>query len=91
MKTVKHAVFAALLLCVVAIPALAQRERAQIAEQYKWNLTEIYPTDEAWREAKTKLIAEIPAIAQYKGKLGTSASALADALENYAHGGSDEV
>ena len=33
-----------------------ERDRNKIAEQYKWNLTDIYPSDEAWKEAKQKLI-----------------------------------
>jgi oligoendopeptidase F len=57
------------------------RERSQIPDQYKWNLADIYPTTEAWRAAKTKLQAEVPQLGQFKGRLGTSAATLADALD----------
>ncbi len=58
-----------------------QRERSQIPDKYKWDLTQIYPSDQAWRAAKDALVAELPGIAAYKGTLGSSAQKLADALE----------
>ena len=33
---------------------------------------DIYPSDEAWRAAKDKLVAEMPKIAAFKGTLGGS-------------------
>jgi oligoendopeptidase F len=57
------------------------RERKDIPEKYKWNLADIYPDVAAWRAAKDKLAAEIPKLASYEGKLGSSPQALADALE----------
>ena len=58
-----------------------QRERGAIPDRYKWNLAEIYPSEEAWRAAKDKLVAELPAIRPFKGVLGSSPQKLADALE----------
>ena len=58
-----------------------ERERAQIPEQYKWNLADIYPSETAWRSAKDRIQAELPKLKQYQGKLSASASGLADALE----------
>jgi len=58
-----------------------ERDRVKIPEKYKWNLAEIYPTEDAWRAAKEKLARELPQMKQYQGKLGSSASTLADALE----------
>ena len=43
--------------------------------------THIYPSDEAWRAAKDKLVAEFPKLKAFKGTLGSSAARLADALE----------
>jgi oligoendopeptidase F len=77
----------ALALAVVfslAGPALSgaqQRERASIPDRYKWDLSQIFPNDQAWRAAKDKLTGELPAIRAFKGALGTSAQKLADALE----------
>jgi oligoendopeptidase F len=59
----------------------AQQERSAIPEKYKWDLSQIYPDDQAWRAAKDKLVAEIPAIRPFKGTLGSSPQRLADALE----------
>jgi oligoendopeptidase F len=58
-----------------------QQERAKIPEKYRWDLSQIYPNDEAWRVAKDKLLAEIPAVGAFKGTLGSSPKKLADALE----------
>lgn len=61
-----------------------ERDRAQTADQYKWNLADIYPTDAAWRTAKDRVAAAVPQIRQFQGKLATSAATLADALDKQA-------
>jgi oligoendopeptidase F len=71
-----------LLLVSTAGTATAQeRDRTKIADQYKWNLAEIYPNDGAWRAGKDKLAADLPQLGQFKGRLASSPSALADALD----------
>jgi len=67
-------------LCIVPVSA-QERERSQVPEQFKWNLADIYPTDAAWRAAKEKIAADIPKLKQYRGRLGTGAATLAEALE----------
>jgi oligoendopeptidase F len=62
-----------------------QPERSKIADQYKWDLTPIFPSDEAWRTAKEKLSAEILTMRQFHGTLATSPQRLADALETKGH------
>ena len=52
-----------------------------MSDQYKWNLADVYPSDAAWRASRDKFKDESAQIAQYKGKLTSSASTLADALE----------
>jgi oligoendopeptidase F len=62
--------------------SLAQeRDRNKIADQYKWNLTDIYPSDGAWKEAKQKLIEQLPAIEKYQGTLGSSTQQLLGCLD----------
>ena len=62
--------------------AIAQeRDRARIADKYKWNLADIYPSEAAWRTAKDKLAGDLPQLRQYQGKLASSAATLADALD----------
>ncbi len=61
--------------------AAQQQERSAVPEQYRWDLSAIYPDEQAWRAAKEKLVAQIPSIAAFKGTLSTSGQKLADALE----------
>ena len=58
-----------------------ERNRTKIPDQYKWDLTAIYPSDQAWRAAKEKLASELPKLRQFQGKLASSAATLADALD----------
>ena len=72
------------LLLVVASTLLAQvseRDRSKTPDEYKWDLTAIYPSDQAWRAAKEKLSSELPKLRQFQGALASSASRLAEALE----------
>lgn len=45
------------------------RKRSEIAEQYKWRLTDIYPSDEAWEDAYRQLEQDVAAFAGYNGKV----------------------
>jgi len=61
-------------LSLAAIPSAAgqqERDRDRIPDQYKWNLQDLYPSDDAWRAAKDKTVAEIPSMRPFKGTLGT--------------------
>ena len=74
-----------LVLAALTLTVAAQtRDRSQTPDKFKWNLSEIYPTDAAWRAAKTKLAADLPQLRRYQGKLGSSAATLAEALEKQA-------
>jgi oligoendopeptidase F len=69
-------------ICALTLVGAAQeRDRSKVSDKYKWDLAHIYPSDEAWRSAKEKLVADIPTMKEYKGTLGSSAARLADALE----------
>ena len=73
---------AIIFLAALSVAAPSQdRDRSKIADQYKWDLTALYPTDQAWRSQKEKLVAELPKLGEFRGKLGSSAQQLADALE----------
>ncbi len=61
--------------------ASQERERSQIRDEYKWNLADVYPSDEAWRAAVQTIKTDVPTLKQFEGKLGTSAATLADALD----------
>ena len=62
-----------------------QRDRTKIPDEYKWDLTALYPSDDAWRAAKDKVAGEVPKIREFQGTLGTSAGRLADALDLQSH------
>src|SRR5262245_40980753 len=58
-----------------------ERDRAKVPNRYKWNLADLYSSDDAWRAAKEKVLKEIPTLAGFRGTIGQSAQRLADALD----------
>src|SRR4249919_1779195 len=72
---------AAAVAATVVAGAAQQKERSAVPDKYKWDLTQIYRNDQAWRAAKDKLTGELPAVRAFRGTLGSSAAKLADALE----------
>jgi oligoendopeptidase F len=66
---------------VAIISLFGQHERDQIDDRYKWDLTDIFTSDEAWNEAKLALIDKTGLIDDFKGKLTQSAGQLLEALE----------
>lgn len=59
-----------------AMNSNAQSERASIAEKYKWNLNDIYKSDQDWSKAKEAIAVKLPEVEKYKGKLTLSAGDL---------------
>ena len=73
---------AAALVAVASLSVSAQdRDRSKVPVNLTWNLADIYPSDAAWRQAKDALVADIPKLAAFKGKLSSSPRTMADALE----------
>ena len=58
-------------------------ERSDVPEQYRWDLTLLYPDDQAWTTAKEDAVKRVPGIAKFQGHLGDSAAGLLDALQSY--------
>ncbi|HVN79968.1 MAG TPA: oligoendopeptidase F [Terriglobia bacterium] len=58
-----------------------QRDRSKIPDSYKWDLSELYPSDEAWKRAKEQLVSEFPEIDQFRGKLSQSSAQLLACLD----------
>ena len=70
------------LFAVATLVSQAQEhDRSKLPDEYKWDLTPIYPSDQAWRAAKEKLASELPTLRKFQGTLASSPSQLADALE----------
>jgi oligoendopeptidase F len=81
-RTIRHVAGAIVFLAGLAVTITAQeRDRSKIPQQYKWDLTALYPTDQTWRSQKEKLVAELPKLREFQGKLASSPQQLADALE----------
>ena len=47
----------------------------------QWDLTDLYPSLDAWNAAREKVLAALPGLASWKGKLGESAASLLAALD----------
>ncbi len=97
--------FAFILLFTLAFSVCinAQKNRSEIDDKYKWDLTDLYKTDADWQKAKEEVIAEIQKIEDFKGTLTKSAANLLSCLEfnanldkeasrlySYAHMNSDQ-
>lgn len=78
-------------------------QRSELREEYKWDLTDLYETDEAWQEDFDRLRELASKLSGYKGRLGSSAAVLLeytkleeqaglmlDNLANYAQRKNDE-
>jgi len=71
------------LLAVAAATSIGAQDRSrdQVPETYKWNLADLYPSDEAWRSAKAQVAGEIAQAAAFQGTLGQSSARLQAALD----------
>ena len=63
--------------------AEAIRKRNEIEAKYKWDLTHIYPTDEAWEEAFSKAMADVDSIAAYDGHVAENPKAAIKAMQEF--------
>jgi oligoendopeptidase F len=59
---------------------VAATERKDVAEKYKWNLADLYPSEADWTKAKDALAKRVPEMAKHKGRLGKSPQELLAAL-----------
>src|SRR5688500_11772534 len=75
------AVVVAAVTCMSVLTIGQERDRAKVADEYKWNLADIYPDAAAWRTQKETVTAQIPKLREFRGKLGSSPQSLAAALE----------
>lgn len=52
-------------------------KRKEVPEKYRWHLNDIFASDEAFEAAFDEVLALLPKLSEYEGKLGDRASALA--------------
>ncbi len=58
-----------------------ERDRSKIPDKYKWNLTDIYPSDDAWKTSKEKFVGELKGLSRFKGTLAASPGSLLACLD----------
>ncbi len=94
-KSMKLMTFTLALLasCAACLPVLAEGAAAEKGEKllyesrdeipvaYRWKLADIFPSLEAWDAGAATLKKRLPELEGYRGRLGESASVLADALD----------
>ena len=59
---------------------LAQDEAAEVDPKYTWDLTELYPSLNAWEQARDQVLASFEKIEARRGTLGNSANDLYETL-----------
>lgn len=57
------------------------RDRSKIPDQYKWDLSHIYPDEDAWKNAKEGFVRRLPAIDSFRGTLSQSPRRLLECLD----------
>ncbi|MCB1058980.1 MAG: oligoendopeptidase F [Calditrichaeota bacterium] len=64
-------VMIAILACAWVAQA-QEKERTDIEDKYKWDLTAMYPNNQAWDDDYKWVESKIPDLEKYKGKIGKS-------------------
>ncbi|PRD48697.1 oligoendopeptidase F [Sphingobacterium haloxyli] len=77
----KTQLITAMILFSMTVAVSQMKVREELPEKYKWNLSDLYATDEVWKEEKQRVQQEMQKAASYKGKLSQSATVLLEALE----------
>ena len=57
--------------------------RNKVDKKYTWNAESVFPNDEAWEKEVEKIIADIPSVKKFQGRLGESAVTLLEAFKVY--------
>lgn len=65
-----------------ATRTISVRQRSDIEEKYKWQLSHIYNSDDEWRGDLVKIKEMIPRITQYQGRLAESGQTLFECFEH---------
>src|SRR5258706_15788220 len=57
--------------------------RNKIDKKFTWNDESVFPTDGAWEKEVERIIADVPSIKKFQGRLGESAATLLKAFKTY--------
>ena len=66
---------------LVTVNSYAQKTREEIPANLKWNLTDLFASDDAWRTAKNDITTKLNEVEKFKGTLTKSAPNLLKALQ----------
>ncbi|HEY0106592.1 MAG TPA: M3 family oligoendopeptidase [Rhizomicrobium sp.] len=80
MKTVRIAALALFATACGALPALADPPAAPVDPAYMWDLSDLYPTAQAWTAEHDRVKATLQGFDKYKGTLGGGADGMFAAL-----------
>ena len=64
-----------------SINKMPEKKRQEIEDQYKWDLTPLYPSVDEWRREKNELVKQLGNIRNYKGRLGESSTTLLEFMQ----------
>lgn len=81
-KLISVAIAALLLSTSLTVLSNAVPERADIATQFKWDLTDMYADADAWERDRARFIELLPALSSHRGTLGQSGLSLLNAIES---------
>ena len=76
----RKTLLSALLVSAALLSPLSARERKDIPLPLTWDLKAIYPTQEAWSQARAEVAKRLPELSTFQGHLGDSGAALWKAL-----------
>ena len=66
-------------------------ETQELSNHYKWDLTDLFASDESWRVEKDRFQKDMHKVTEYRGKLISSSSILLEALDLNAQLAKDMV
>ena len=75
------AILTTVTIMTTTVTATAQNAAPDQPDQIEWDLSEIYPTLEAWDTARGQLTTRVEGLAAYRGTLGESAVTLREAFD----------
>lgn len=70
-------------------PYVSSRDRSTYPDETRWNLADIYTSDDVWKQEKQRIAAAVPGLATFKGTLGSSATTLLKCLDTMSGLGKD--
>ncbi|MDO9614852.1 MAG: oligoendopeptidase F [Bacteroidota bacterium] len=75
------AILLAMTILLIGTTSYAQKSREEIPANYKWDLTDLFASDEVWRDALNALIPKLDEVETFKGTLNKSGANLLKALQ----------